>query len=200
MQDTALVLLAAGRSARLGSPKQLLVHEGQTLVRRSARTALDAGFGQVYVVLGAAGEAVAKELEGLPVVAVVNEGWEEGMGSSIRKAVEVILSGSTVPDRILVMVCDQPRVTTELLMSLVSDQVSSGKPVAACRYGDISGTPAVFDSTMYPTLLELRGDRGAGKLIASMPDRVETMAFPAGADDIDTMEDYHRLTNVTSGI
>jgi molybdenum cofactor cytidylyltransferase len=200
MQDAAAIILAAGRSARLGSPKQLLVHEGQTFIRRSALSAIEAGFSKVFVVLGAAMEDVAKELEGLAVVTLVNEGWEEGMGSSIRKAIEVMMSGSPVPERLLIMVCDQPRVTAELLVALVAAQVRSGKPVAACRYGEVTGTPAVFDRTLYPGLLELKGDRGAGKLIASMPDKVGIVAFPDGADDIDTIEDYHRLNNETTGI
>ena len=200
MQDTALVLLAAGRSARLGTPKQLLMHEGRSFVRRAASTAIEADMGRVYVVLGAAANEVSKELEGLPVTTMVNEGWEEGMGSSIRRALEMILTGSIHPERILVMVCDQPKVNSDLLRELADRMVGSGKPVVACRYGDVSGTPAVFDRTMYPMLLELCGDRGAGKLIASMPDRVETVDFPAGSEDIDTMEDYQRFQTSTQGI
>jgi molybdenum cofactor cytidylyltransferase len=97
-------------------------------------------------------------------------------------------------DGVLIMVCDQPRVTVSLLQALVARQQESGLPIVASRYGDIKGTPALFHRSMFPLLLELKGDRGAGKLLADRPEKVATVDFPEGANDIDTMADYERLT------
>jgi molybdenum cofactor cytidylyltransferase len=81
-----------------------------------------------------------------------------------------------------------------LLQTLLSRQQESGLPIVTSRYGGTKGTPAVFHQSIFPRLLELRGDRGAGKLIADMAGQVATVDFPEGADDIDTREDYERLT------
>jgi len=194
MRNCAVILLAAGKSARLGSPKQLLVHEGETLLHRSAQAALSTGFTPVYVVLGAAREQLGKELESMPVAIVENEGWEEGMASSIRKGLERMAQDSPEADGALFMVCDQPRVTPSLLNAIMDRQTEQGRPIVASHYGEVIGTPAVFHRSMFPRLMELTGDRGAGKLIAAMPDDVSTVEFPEGMDDIDTREDYDRLT------
>jgi molybdenum cofactor cytidylyltransferase len=135
-----------------------------------------------------------KELEGLPVTVVENEGWEEGMASSIRKGLERMAEVSPEADGALIMVCDQPHVTADLLKRLVDKQHESGKRMVASRYGDTKGTPALFHHTLFPLLMELKGDRGAGKLIANLPNEVATVEFPEGADDIDTTDDYERLT------
>ena len=190
-----VIILAAGRSARMGSPKQLLVHEGKTLLHRSVDTVLSAGFTETIVVLGAVQEELRKELNDFPVKIAINDGWEEGMGSSIRTGLKSLKEHYPETDGALIMVCDQPHVDSVLLNGLIAQQRESGLPIVASRYGDTTGTPAVFHRSVFPLLLELKGDRGAGKLIATMPEMVGVIEFPEGANDIDTMEDYDRLKN-----
>ena len=92
----AAVILAAGSSSRLGTPKQLLRYRGETLVHRAVRLAIAAGLDPVHVVLGynapAVGEALA-ELRG-QVTTVVNADWQAGMGSSLARGIASLPAGT----------------------------------------------------------------------------------------------------------
>src|SRR3954451_302285 len=79
-----VVLLAAGASSRMGTPKQLLKIGGVSLIRRAAEQALDSGCQPVVVVLGAKAELIAPELNGLAITIAVNGEWKVGMSSSIH--------------------------------------------------------------------------------------------------------------------
>jgi molybdenum cofactor cytidylyltransferase len=78
---TGLVLLAAGESARMGRPKQLLKLEGRTLLRRAAEEALASGCWPIVTVLGAFADRLRKEVADLGVTVVTHRRWAEGLGS-----------------------------------------------------------------------------------------------------------------------
>ncbi|ULQ54870.1 nucleotidyltransferase family protein [Flavihumibacter rivuli] len=189
----AIVILAAGQSSRLGEAKQLLPYKGKSLLAQAVDTALATSIRPVVVVLGARNEAVAGELEGKEVVTALNAAWEEGMGSSLRCGLEKARSVAPETDAVIFMVCDQPYVTSDLLLQLVHTQESTLKPIVASSYGDQSGTPALFSSKIFPALLEIKGDTGARKLIRQYADEVATIPFPEGIIDIDTPSDYETL-------
>src|SRR5918998_1610148 len=84
------VILAAGSSSRMGSPKQTLQYRGVSLLRRAALAALGAGCSPVVVVTGAHAELSRRELDGLNVREVLNNVWETGMASSVRAGVEAL--------------------------------------------------------------------------------------------------------------
>ena len=122
----AAVVLAAGGSARLGRSKQLVVHEGEPLVRRAARAALDAGAEPVIVVLGAHADLVRQALDGLPVSAVVNDAWETGMASSLRIGARAALDAGC--DAVLVTLADQPLVDAPVPNAARAARRTSGSP------------------------------------------------------------------------
>src|SRR5438270_454039 len=107
------VILAAGSSSRLGQPKQLLRFGGETLVRRAAQTALDAGCLNTVVVLGAHADLVKDELRDLAVFAVENRRWSDGIGSSICCGVRALLDRWPESESVVLMVCDQPLISAE---------------------------------------------------------------------------------------
>src|SRR5262249_23324500 len=84
---TAVVVLAAGASRRLGQPKQLVCWRGRPLVHHAVEAALEARVGPVTVVVGAREAEVRAALDGLDVNILAHPGWSEGLGSSIRTAV-----------------------------------------------------------------------------------------------------------------
>ena len=177
------VILAAGASRRLGTPKQLVARDGETLLRRIVRTAL-AGGGPVFVVTGFRSPDMAAELAGLPVQLVVNPAWEEGMGASLRHGVAALPAGSS---GVLLLVCDQPAVTPELLEQLQAEHRAAPEALVACAYGGTLGIPALLPARLFPQLLALRGDQGARGLFRG--EAVIPITFPEGAQDVDRPED-----------
>ena len=129
---TAAVILAAGPSSRMGSPKQLLALEGQSLLRRAAATALSSSCRPVIVVLGAHADRLQRELMGLDATVVENVAWQDGIGSSVRCGIEAVRHARDVDSAVL-MVCDQPLVTSQLIDQLVATHRQDGAAIVACE-------------------------------------------------------------------
>jgi molybdenum cofactor cytidylyltransferase len=114
------------------------------------------------------------------------------MGTSIGAGVAAVLAESA-PSGILIMLCDQPGVTTELLDQLIDRHAGGQAPIVACEYAGIAGVPAVFDASLFAELQSLPASDGARHLIQKHATRVERIPFLQGSNDIDTPEDYDRL-------
>lgn len=194
MKYCGIVLLAAGKSDRLGSPKQILIHEGKTLLQHSVEEALGTGIRPVVVVLGASHVLFEESLRNFSdIEIVINEAWEEGMASSIRAGVQTAMKLVPGLDGLIMMVCDQPFVSRELLEELVHTQQETGMPVVASSYGNNQGVPVLFHKDFFSSLLELRGDTGARKILKDQAAQLALVNFPEGVKDIDTMNDYEEL-------
>lgn len=185
----AAVVLAAGASTRLGKPKQLIEIEGERLLCRTVRLALEAGCAPVFVVLGYEAERMQAELDGLTATAVVNGTWTEGMGSSLRRGMEAVCAMETPPAAVLLLVCDQPRLTVEHLRKLLAEQGADEERITASEYAGRAGVPAVFGRRYFAELLAVEGDRGAREVIQRHTDRIRTVWWPDGERDLDRPED-----------
>src|ERR1041385_2969041 len=191
--NIATVLLAAGGSTRMGSPKQLLLYRGQTLVRRSTMTALASPCKPVHVVIGAEADPVRSNLEDLPVEIVENENWAQGVGSSLRVGLETALAGTPNLDAVLFMMCDQPHVTPDAIERLVSAYQQSGVPIVAAGYQNIVGVPALFSRSIFKDLLAVPPGEDPKCVIAAHAEQVFSISVPEAAIDIDTPKDYEAL-------
>ncbi len=176
------VVLAAGGSTRLGRPKQLVDVGGETLVRRSLRRVLASGCAPVGLVVGADAERVAAESLELGAVILRNDDWQEGIASSIRVA--AAWAESTACEGLLLALCDQPHLSTEHLAGLLAAFARERRCVGSAYDGAV-GAPAVFARSDLHALGALRGDRGAGRLLAGGP----SVEWPEGRIDIDTEQD-----------
>ena len=188
-----IVILAAGRSSRLGRPKQLLMHNGKTLLRLAVNHALNTHFEPVAVVLGANYNEITDELNDLPVTIIYNSKWDEGIALSIQSGIKKIIENHPETDGIILMVCDQPYLDSKLLLSLQEKQKETGLPIIASHYANKMGTPALFHKQYFIELMELTGDAGAGKLISANLNKTASVEFPEGIMDIDTIEDFNAL-------
>jgi molybdenum cofactor cytidylyltransferase len=190
---TGIVILAAGASSRFGTPKQNLVYESQTFLQRIIKIALATGCHPVIVVLGANSDVILPTIESLPVEIALNDAWSEGMSSSIRAGIAHLQTNHAKISTIILMLCDQPFVTTELLLQLIA--VSSPKSISACAYDKAVGPPVLFDSHYFPELLLLKGTEGAKQLMLKHEVHITTVPFVLGSIDIDTKEDFERLND-----
>jgi CTP:molybdopterin cytidylyltransferase MocA len=186
MTRIAAAVLAAGASRRLGEPKQVLPFRGTLLVRAIAKEMLGSSCAHVAVVLGAHAGIVAPALADLPVATLSNVLWSEGIASSIRCAAAWTMQLGC--DALALVTCDQYRLTAAHVDRLCSAHRRSGRSIGS-RYAGIVGIPAVFATTDLPSLLGLGGDTGARRLLR------ESIAWPAGADDLDTPD---RMTALRS--
>ncbi|HEX7183650.1 MAG TPA: nucleotidyltransferase family protein [Thermoanaerobaculia bacterium] len=185
------VILAAGSSSRMGSPKQILQFRGKSLLRRAALAALGAGCCPVIVVTGAHAELSRRELDGLDVREVLNPHWETGMASSIRAGLEALIGADA--DAAVFMLCDQPHVTAGVISRLAAAHRVTRRPVIASTYGGSFGVPALFSRSLFAELARLEGAAGAKQVIERYASEAHFLPFRGGEVDVDTPDDFSRL-------
>lgn len=149
------VVLAAGGSARLGRPKQLLRREDETLLRRSARLAHASGAARVLVALGANASTLRAELHGISVEVVEVPDWEEGMGASLRRLQQAL----PVAAQVLILGCDQPALDQAHLQRLLAAAIAAPARSAFSAYAGVRGLPAVVGGAAW-TAASFAGDEG----------------------------------------
>lgn len=186
------MLLAAGGSSRLGRTKQLLKFEGETLLRRATRSLADSVYFPVVVVLGAENDSSLSEIDGLAVYNLINESWADGMSSSIRQGLERLFEIEPKLDGVLITLCDQPKISTEMLNRFADKFAETNTAVIAASYDRILGVPALFSRNVFGELLSLTGDKGARQIIRDRKD-VIGLDLPEAAIDIDTKIDAERF-------
>jgi molybdenum cofactor cytidylyltransferase len=190
----AAIIVAAGSSSRFGQPKQLILIDGEPLLQRAIRCAQEAGASPVFVVLGAHREQIESGIDFGAAAIVVNEDWEEGLASSIRagvKAAEIDAAGAA---GLLLMTCDQPRVTAAHLRRMIENFDARSEPILiASTYAGVRGIPAIFPREAKGSLLALRGDMGARMMLQQPSWPVISLPLRGGEVDIDRPEDLAEL-------
>jgi molybdenum cofactor cytidylyltransferase len=186
------IILAAGASTRMGTPKQLLLYEGQSLLRRITETAIAADCSPIVVVLGANSDRIHCEVSNLPIQSIENHEWQTGMGSSIRSGIQAVINTSPLVEAVILLLCDQPFVSVQTIHQLTSRYRSTSQPIVASAYQGIVGVPALFQATLFSELAGLTQAEGAKTVIQRYINSVVTVEFPQGAIDIDTPKDYQQ--------
>ncbi|HEX4322294.1 MAG TPA: nucleotidyltransferase family protein [Acidobacteriaceae bacterium] len=188
------IILAAGASRRLGQPKQLVRVGGETLLSRTMRVARESGLDPIFVVLGAHHEQILSAVDMSSVQVIVNHDWEQGIASSIRAGLEGILLVDPNAMSLMLLVCDQPKLSAVHLRKLIdtNEQVyerKTGPAIVASRYAGVAGIPAIFPVSQFPGLLALQGDSGAKSLLRDSASHVVEIEFDGGEIDVDLPSD-----------
>lgn len=195
MSRVGILILAAGASTRLGQPKQLLNFRGKPLIQHMVEVAIATDYQPVSVVLGAHAAAIQPHLASLGVHVTHNPDWQSGMTSSLCCGLQQILRRSPDLDAVVLMVCDQPLVTSALLRRLILGHQTLRYPIVASSYSGILGVPALFHRTLFPELLTLVGHGGARSIIEQHRTSCLGLPFAGGAMDLDTPQDLEILAS-----
>jgi molybdenum cofactor cytidylyltransferase len=97
-------------------------------------------------------------------------------------------------DAAVLLLCDQPHVNADVISGLVAAHRATGSPVVASTYGGSFGVPALFGRTLFDELARLEGVAGAKQVIKKYASEAHFLPFPCGEVDVDTPDDFSRLT------
>jgi len=188
--SAVIVLLAAGESRRYGGIKQLAEIEGEPMVRRTARTALDTGVALI-VVTGAHAEQVEAALAHLPLRIVRHAGWPEGMGSSLAAGIRHLHSQFPAASGALLCLADQPLLDSSTLIQLLARHTQAPLQILATEQASVAGPPVLFPYDCFDTLMTWTGQQGAHTFLEREANRVERFTNQT-VIDVDTPEDLRR--------
>lgn len=216
-EQTAGIILAAGKATRFGSPKQLLDWNGKPFVRHIAETALHSGLSPVVVITGFHAADVESCLKDLPVHIVHNPAYPQGQSASIKAGIKFITAYSPRPalkdlynyrnsssrfrvgqvGAAIFLLADQPQIPSDVIRALTVSHTRELHPIIApLVLEERRANPVLFDQVTFPDLLQLTGDLG-GRAIFS---KYKVEYIPWHDDilllDVDKPEDYQRLVEI----
>ena len=185
----AAVILAAGRSTRMGGPNKLLAEIARRpLVRIAAEAALVSRADPVIVVTGHQRAEVEKVLAGMPVRLVHNPDFAQGLGTSLKAGIAAVPADA---DGAVVCLGDMPRVDAPLLNRLIAAfDPDRGALVVVPTFAGKRGNPVLWSRRFFPDLMTIEGDVGARHLIGRYGEAVVEVAVEGEAAfvDVDTPE------------
>lgn len=188
----AAILLAAGRSRRMGAFKPLLPFGAQTVIETCIDNLRAAGVDEIVVVLGFRAAELRSRLAHLPLRFAVNEQVESEMGVSIARGVEGLSGGTGAA---LIALGDQPAVTAQEIKNVMAAHRRTGARLVVPQWQGRGGHPVLVDLHYRDALLHLDARRGLRALFAAHAGEVLHLpvASPYVARDLDTWEDYCAL-------
>lgn len=195
MQDAAqfaAVVLAAGRSSRMGAHKLLLALGDRPLIAHTVTAACASSANPVVVVLGHDADRVAAALPSGRQQVVINPNYAEGMATSLRASLEA-LPHTTMGA--LILLGDQPLFTRDLIEMMLDAARQSPDSILAASYGARRGNPVYFPRAYFEELRNVTGDEGGRSVIQRHPEsvRLVDIAEADAALDADAPEDYQRI-------
>jgi len=198
---TAGLLLAAGRSSRLGSPKQLLPFGRSTLLGHLLRQALNSDLDRVVLILGYQAQRIKDSLgrqsRHPKLETVENIQYASGVSSSIVAGLQRVEAEC---DHVMILLADMPQVTTRLINHLLRRAARYHSSLCAVKVPHGRSHPVIIGRQFYGELSLLQGDVGARHLFLEYPDLVHLIepVGPYEGEDIDTMADYLRFKETLS--
>jgi molybdenum cofactor cytidylyltransferase len=191
-----VIVLAAGRSSRMGRAKALLpLANGETFLTRIARTFLDAGVADVVIVVGHDAEAIVKSFSesALPARFVLNPNYDRGQLSSLLAGLDVVDRPGT--SAALVTLVDVPLVSSATVRTVIDRYLTTRAPVVRPTSGTRHGHPLLIDRSLFNALRSADPKTGSKPIVrAHASAEGDVPIEDEGAFiDVDTAEDYTRL-------
>ncbi len=187
------IILAAGSSGRMGSPKALLEIGENTFLQHIIRILSDQNVENIIVVLGAHAEEIKPKIPILPVTVVINEQWKNGQLSSLIAGLNAIDESKT--DGVLIWPVDHPLVSGIVIDELINAFENDNDKIIIPRYQGKRGHPVIFPKSLFDDLRSAPLDEGARSVVH----RNEDLVYEVETSDegvllnIDTPEDYKKF-------
>ncbi len=184
------VLLAAGTSSRYGDANKLLATvDGEPIVRNATRTLVRSNCDGVTVVLGYEAEGVRAVLADLDVSTTVNDAYDHGQSSSVRRGAHIARDRNA--DAVLVALGDMPAVSVDSVDALIDAYAHDEGDAIAAAYDGKRGNPVLFDAQYFDALTDVSGDVGGREILRTADDGilVET-GDPGVRYDVDRPQDH----------
>ncbi len=190
---TAMIILAAGESKRMGVLKQILPWKNTTLLGHAIEQGINSNVDDVFVVLGAHAEQILKEIDQSKVKIVYNQYWKTGMGTSLACAIHYFDKKSLIFDAVLITLADQPLLDVDYYDKLLKCFLDNNKNIVASKLKNRAGVPAIFKSSYFNEFKLLNKDYGARKILISNAKDVYILDVNYNTIDVDTMDTYNIL-------
>lgn len=210
-RSTAAIILAAGSSSRMGSGrhKLLLPLDDRPVLAHVIDATLGSQARPIIIVLGHQASEVRLQIKPYTthpdITLVDNTDYLQGMSTSMRKGVQVLLSlcykKQAFPyqvDSVLIVLGDQPMITSQVINTLITAYRTTGKRIIAPLYDGKRGSPVLFEASLFPELMEVTGDEGGRAILERHHQEVELIEMgdaPANYD-VDTWEAYQQVLEV----
>lgn len=212
--STAAIILAAGSSSRMGGGrhKLLLPLEDRPVLAHVIDASLESQAHPVIIVLGHQSGKVRSYIKQYTkhdrLILIENVHYQQGMSSSLRKGIQTILAidyknkdNSLRIGSALIVLGDQPLITSKIIDALITAYRSTGKAIVAPLYLGKRGSPVLFDRSLFPELNKVTGDEGGRTVLERHRHEVELIEIgDALANyDVDTWEAYEQVVEAKKG-
>ena len=202
---TAVILLAAGRSSRMGQGqhKLLLPLGDRPVLTHVVETVLASQARPLVVILGYQAEQVRTILTPYKskLTTIDNPDYQQGMSTSLRKGIETLMSSYPTVNGALIVLGDQPLMTPHILDSMIETKQTTGKRIIVARYSGKRGNPTLFDASLFPELMEITGDEGGRKVLERYRQEIAILDIDEDMPnyDVDTWEAYQQVVTIWEG-
>lgn len=203
MRNLAVLVLAAGASSRMQTPKQLLKIGDQTLLEVVLEKATAISSVNVICVLGANAELIQEHISSKKASFIINKNYSKGLSTSIVCGITSLQEKDEIVERVLILLADQPAINVEYLKNLLHFSDKNPTKIVASKYPKNLGVPAIFPKEFFQELATLEGDSGAKEFLQKRKEQVIFTDFNTILIDLDTKDDYekyikHLKTNQSS--
>jgi molybdenum cofactor cytidylyltransferase len=193
------VILAAGKSERMGRLKQLMPWQHSTVLEQTVENFVGSRANEVIVVVGYRAEEIERVLAEKPIRWVINPNYKRGMSTSMIAGLNLV---DHQTQAVMFALGDQPLITSQTINRLIDEFFGCDKGIVIPTYRGRRGHPVIFAMTYKQQLQQLEGDIGGRLLIARHPEDVLEVAVDCEGVciDIDTMENYSSIISVSENL
>lgn len=186
------IVLAAGMSKRMGSPKQLLRLAGETILEHTLKNVRASGVSEIVLVLGHAAENVEKEISTESVKIVRNPDYQQGMGTSLRTGLAAVNPQASAA---LIVLADQPFVQPETINQLITCHQGAKPQIVIPTFNGFRGNPVLLDRSVFAELQSLTGDVGCRAIFGDHTENIRKLAVNDIGIllDIDSPDEYKKF-------